>query len=227
MVPPLAVDVDGTMTRPGEEGLAVDPRAMDALRGWDAPVVVATGKAFPYPVGLCDFVGIPVRVVAENGGVVCVDGEVRIPGDGEAARAVADAYREAGHDLGWGEADLVNRWRATEVAVARERPLEPLEGLAAERGLAVVDSGYAYHVVDPAVDKGTGLAAACEVLDRDTAEFVAVGDSANDVATFEAVGRSFAVGNADDAAVAAADVVVDGEEASGLLAALERVREGA
>jgi phosphoglycolate phosphatase (TIGR01487 family) len=225
MTPPLAVDVDGTLTRPGEEGLAVDPRAMEALRGWDAPVVVATGKAFPYPVGLCDFVGIPVRVVAENGGVVCVDGEVRIPGDDAAARAVADAYHEAGHDLGWGPADLVNRWRETEVAVARERPLAPLEELAAEHGLAVVDSGYAYHVVDPAVDKGTGLAAACEVLDRDPGSFVAVGDSANDVGTFEAVGRAFAVANADDAARAAADEVVEAPEAEGLVAALERVRE--
>ena len=75
MTPPLVVDVDGTMTRPDEAGLAVDPRAMAALRRWDAPVVVATGKAFPYPVALCEFAGVPVRVVAENGGVVCVDGE--------------------------------------------------------------------------------------------------------------------------------------------------------
>jgi len=85
-LPPLAVDVDGTMTRGEGSGLGLDPRAFDALRAWPAPVVVATGKSFPYPIALCDFVGIDHRVVAENGGVVCVGDDVWIH---ERADAVA------------------------------------------------------------------------------------------------------------------------------------------
>ena len=56
--PPLAVDVDGTLTRPDT---SVDPRVVDALRPYveAAPVVVATGKAFPYSVAPCEFVGFP------------------------------------------------------------------------------------------------------------------------------------------------------------------------
>jgi hypothetical protein len=252
---PLAVDIDGTLTRPKPDA-GVDPRVFDALRAYadEAPVVVATGKAFPFPVGLCEFVGVPRRVIAENGGVVFCDGAAReseasegrgtaseqgsragedpygggasrgvsYDGDPEAADAVAAAYREAGHDLGWGEPDLVNYWRETEVAVARDRPLPPLEEIAADHGLEVVDTGYAYHVKDPSVDKDTGLETAAGALGLAPADFLAVGDSENDAELFGVAGESYAVANADDAARAAADHVTEAAYADGFLEALER-----
>jgi len=218
--PPLALDIDGTLTRP--DG-GIDPRAFDAIRDWPADVVVATGKSFPYPVALCQFVGIEERVIAENGGVVCTRDDVSVVGEPEAARAVAEEFVALGHDLGWGDADLVNRWRETEVAVRRTAPLEPLEELAADHGLTVVDTGYAYHVKSPDVSKGAGLEALCESLPHDPADFVAVGDSENDVSTFERAGRSYAVANADAAATAAADAITDGAHGEGFLEALESV----
>ncbi len=224
MVPPLAADIDGTLTRPDK---SIDPRVFDPLRAWEAPVVIATGKSFPYPVGLCEFLGIPLNVIAENGGCVYVEDadEVVYNGDPDGARAVAEAYRDAGHDLGWGAVDPVNRWRETELAVARDRPLEPLERIAAEHDMHVVDTGYAYHVKARDVDKATGLASAADLLDRDPTEFVAVGDSENDAEVFDVVGRSYAVANADDTARAAAAAVTDGSFADGFLEALDRIRE--
>lgn len=219
--PPLAVDIDGTLTR--SDG-AVDPRIWSAFREWEAPVVIATGKAFPYPIALCHFMGIEEDVIAENGGIVAADGRLTVNGDPEAARAVADAFIDAGHDLGWGELDLINRWRETEVAVSRDAPLEPLRELAAEHGLEVVDTGYAYHVKDPEITKGLGLETVAESLGYDPAEFVAIGDSANDVSMFERVGRSFAVANADDAARGAADAVAGGAFSDGTLAVLKELR---
>jgi phosphoglycolate phosphatase (TIGR01487 family) len=228
MTPPLVVDIDGTMTRPheGPRERAVDPRAMTALREWPAAVVLATGKAFPFPIALCGFVGIDERVIAENGGIVYADDEVRTTGDPEAAWAVADAYRADGYDLGWGDEDTANRWRETEVVVNRDSPEEPLRRIAAEHGMEVVDTGYAYHVKSPGMNKGAGLREICAILDRDPSAFVAVGDSVNDATTFEAAGRSFAVANADETARAAADEVLSGEHTDGLLEALDRVREG-
>ena len=196
MVPPLAVDIDGTLTRPDT---SIDPRVIDPLRDWDAPVVVATGKAFPYPVALCAFLGIPTNVVAET-------------------------YRESGRDLGWGAVDPVNRWRETELAVARDRPLAPLERVAADHGMQVVDTGYAYHAKSPAVDKGEGLETAAGLLGLSAESFVAVGDSENDAAAFDLAGRSFAVANADDAALTAADEVTEAAFADGFLEALSAVR---
>jgi hypothetical protein len=233
---PLAVDVDGTLTRPKPDA-GVDPRVFDALRSYAAaaPVVVATGKAFPFPVGLCEFVGIPRRVVAENGGVVFCDLapdaddpeggnsiDIKYDGDRKAADAVVTAYREAGHDLGWGDPDLVNYWRETEVAVARDQPLAPLEEIAADHGLEVVDTGYAYHVKDPTVDKDTGLETAAAALGVEPAAFLAVGDSENDAELFSVAGESYAVANADEAARTAADHVTEAAYADGFLEALER-----
>jgi phosphoglycolate phosphatase (TIGR01487 family) len=223
MVPPLAADIDGTLTRPDK---SIDPRVFDALREWDAPVVIATGKAFPYPVALCEFLGIPISIIAENGGVVSVEDadEVVYNGDPEGASAVAEAYREAGHDLGWGDVDPVNRWRETELAVSREQPLEPLERIAADHDMHVVDTGYAYHVKATDVDKASGLRSAARLLDRSPEEFVAVGDAENDAEVFDEVGRAYAVANSDDAALAAADEVTEAGFADGFLEALADIR---
>ena len=214
---PIVVDIDGTMSRADR---SIEGRVIDALRDWDGPVVVATGKAFPYPVGLCDFVGIPVRVIAENGGVVCTDDVLDVHGDATAARRAADRIREAGYDLGWDDADLINRWRETEVAVAPSVPREVVDEAAAAEGLEVVDSGYAYHVKSDDVSKGTALRTLAGLMGLEVADFAAIGDSENDVPTFEVVGASYAVANADDRALDAADAVTEGAYADGLLEAL-------
>jgi phosphoglycolate phosphatase (TIGR01487 family) len=224
MVPPLALDIDGTLTDPEHD--RIDPRLFDPLLEWPAPIVLATGKAFPYPVALCHYLDVPIRVVAENGGVALADGHLEILGDGAASRAVADAYEAAGYSLGWDDGEPLNRWRETEVAVQIDQPEAPLRELAAEHGLEVVDSGYAYHVKSPGVDKGKGLEIVAAAIGVDPEEFVAIGDSENDVETFELVDRSFAVANADDAAREAADEVVSGAHADGTLAILERLRTG-
>ncbi|AFZ73429.1 phosphoglycolate phosphatase [Natronobacterium gregoryi] len=222
VTPPLVLDVDGTLTRP--EGKGIDPRLFDPLREWDAPVVVATGKAFPYPVALCHFVGLSELVVAENGGVVYTGDDVFFTADRAAAQAVVEEYRDAGYDLGWGTEDTVNRWRETEIAVALESPVEPLREIAASRGLEVVDTGYAYHVKDANPNKGTGVERIADHVGFDPETAVAVGDSVNDVSTFELVGRSFAVANADESARVAADEVLEESHADGTLSVLERVR---
>ncbi len=222
MTPPLVLDIDGTLTRP--DGWGIDPRVFNPLLEWEAPIIVATGKAFPYPIALCHFLGIPELVVAENGGIAYTGDDVFVTADREAAQAVTEEYLEAGYELGWGPENTVNRWRETEIAVAREQPIEPLRELAAERGLEVIDTGYALHIKDPAVQKGDGVRTVAEAIGIDLEEAVAVGDSINDVSTFSVVGRSFAVSNADADAKAAADEVLEEAHADGTLAVLERVR---
>ena len=221
MVPPLVLDIDGTLTRASG---GIDPRTFEALPAWDAPVVLATGKAFPYPVALCHFLHLPERVIAEHGGVVYVDDEVRVTVDPDRPRAAAEAFVDRGGDLGWGAADTVNRWRETEVAVNRDADEALLRSVAAAFGVDVVDTGYAYHLVTPGVEKGDGVRSVAESLGYDPTDFVAVGDSENDVSTFAVAGESFAVANADDRARAAADHVTEGAHMDGALEALASLR---
>jgi len=219
-VPPLAVDIDGTLT---DDRRRLDPRVVPVLREWAAPVVVATGKSMPYPVALCEFLGVDPLVIAENGGVVLTGraGDLQVRGDRAAAEAALAAYQDRGYDLGWGAADLVNRWRETELAVSRDQPLGPLEDLAREHGLVVLDTGFAYHVTSPDVDKGTGLAAVADPLGREVVDFAAVGDSENDAPVLAAAGRSVAVANADETARKTADHVTSAAYADGFLEAVD------
>lgn len=222
MAPPLVLDIDGTLTRPDD---SIDPVFFELLPQWEAPIVVATGKAFPYPVALCHFMTTEQNVIAENGGVVLARDEVTKLGNGDAARRVAEEYVEAGYSLGWGETDLTNRWRETEIAIARDQPREPLEEIAKKYDQEVIDTGYAYHVKTPGMEKGEGLKSISKLLDRDSSEFVAIGDSVNDVSTFGVAGESYAVANADEKAKAAADVVLEESYSDGTLSVLAELRE--
>ena len=218
-LPPLAVDIDGTLT---DTTRAVDPRVFPVLQAWPATVVIATGKAMPYPVALCEFLGIEKCVIAENGGVVVPgrDAEVRFLADPSATDAVASEYRERGHDIGWGKADLVNRWRETELAVSRESPLDPLEEIAAQYNLTVVDTGYAYHVHSTAVNKGVGLQTMANELGLEPDSFAFVGDSQNDVPGFERAGTAITVANAPDPVKQKADHVTMSSYGDGFLEAI-------
>jgi hypothetical protein len=216
------LDIDGTLTTPAHR---IDPRVFDWLPEWPAPVVIATGKSFPYPVALCHFLGIPERVIAENGGVVCADDHLAFQGDREVAEAAIELFQERGGDLGWGTVDTTNRWRESEVAASMDADEALLREVAAEFDLEVVDTGYAYHMKTPGVEKGDGLEAVAELLGLDPTDFVAVGDSENDVSLFEAAGEAHAVANADDRALAAADHVTDGSYFDGTQSVLESVSD--
>lgn len=218
MLPPLVLDIDGTLTTPEHR---VDRRVFDLLPEWDAPVVFATGKSFPYPVALAHFLGLPETVIAENGGVVYADGETTLAGDPDACWAVVEEFHRRGGDLGWGTRSTVNRWRETEVAASMDADETLLREVAAEHDLEVVDTGYAYHVKTPGVSKGAALEVLCEDLGVDPDRFVAVGDSENDVSTFAVAGESYAVANADEAAREAADTVLDAGYMDGTAAVLE------
>ncbi|AZQ14212.1 HAD-IIB family hydrolase [Halorubrum sp. PV6] len=223
MVPPLALDIDGTLTTASGR---IDARVFELLPDWDAPIVFATGKSFPYPVALAHFLGRAETVIAENGGVVHVDGETTVLGDPTASRAVVEAFRERGGDPIWGPEDTVNRWRETEVAVSLDADESLLRAAAASTDdVEVVDTGYAYHVKSTGVSKGRALERVADALGLDPGAFVAVGDSENDASTFAVAGESYAVANADETARDAADTVVSASYMDGTAGVLADLRK--
>jgi phosphoglycolate phosphatase (TIGR01487 family) len=218
----LAVDIDGTLTR-GDGSGALDPSVFEPLRAVET-VVVCTGKVLPNANALCTYVGIEPNAVAETGGVTYADGDVRFHVPDEDLEGFVEEYAPDG-DLGWEGTDLVNRWRETEVAVSLDRSKDEVKRVAERHGLEVLDTGYAYHVKSPDVDKGQGLVAVADRLGFDPSEFVAIGDSENDVGTFDRAGVSYAVANADETAREAAEFVTEASYSRGFIEAVERERD--
>lgn len=222
MVPPLVLDIDGTLTTPTGR---LDPRVFERLPDWEAPIVLATGKAFPYPVALCHFLGRSEQVIAENGGVVHVGGDTILRADAEAAWDAFDAYSRRGGPVEWGRDATINRWRETEVALSLDADEKLLREVADEYGLVVVDTGFAFHLKNPEPTKGDGLRTVAERIDVPLSSFVAIGDSENDVSTFERVDESYALANADGPAKNAADTVSQQQYMDGTEAILEKLRQ--
>ncbi len=91
-------------------------------------------------------------------------------------------------------------------------------------GLTVVQTAAFYLEVIPArINKGVGLRAACEAIGVDPGEAVAFGDSENDIEMLKAAGVGIAMGNADDAVKAAANMVTLSNNDNGIAAALKRL----
>ena len=100
-------------------------------------------------------------------------------------------------------------------APARER----LAGLPVE----LAESEDASLELSPAgADKGSGLLALAELLGIPRAATIAVGDAENDLPMLRAAGLGVAMGNATDAARAAANVVVADNDHDGCAEAIRR-----
>jgi hydroxymethylpyrimidine pyrophosphatase-like HAD family hydrolase len=76
------------------------------------------------------------------------------------------------------------------------------------------------------VDKESGARAALAELDVSPDQAIAVGDAENDLALFRACGKTAAVANAVPELKAAADLVLDGEHATGVVELIELVLDG-
>ena len=70
--------------------------------------------------------------------------------------------------------------------------------------------------------KGTGLLALADQLGIDAAATIAVGDADNDIDMLRAAGLGVAMGNANEGARAAADVVVADNDHDGCAEAIDR-----
>ncbi len=79
-----------------------------------------------------------------------------------------------------------------------------------------------YEISPKGVSKATGLTALCEYIGLPLAQAIAIGDEGNDVEMLHAAGLGVAMGNAIDAAKAAADVVVADCDHDGVAEAIER-----
>ena len=90
--------------------------------------------------------------------------------------------------------------------------------------LTVVQTAAFYlEVIPKVINKGQGIRDICKVLGIEPAEVISFGDAANDIPMLEAAGMGVAMGNAQEAVKAAADMVTLSNNDDGIAAALEQL----
>lgn len=221
----LAIDIDGTIT---EEGNYINPDIPGLLKSLEdvgIKVVFVTGRSIWEVYALAAIFGTTRVGVAENGGAVVYNSPLDVYLLGDITEPLMTYERLA--QL-MPEVELYRGFpRLTEVVLKRTIDVKKANEIIRREGFRtkVVDSGFALHIVMDYVDKGRGLLKACELLNVDARDVVAIGDSDPDVEMFKVAGFSVAVANATEAAKAEADLVTKQPRGRGVAEAISYIFE--
>ncbi len=79
------------------------------------------------------------------------------------------------------------------------------------------------EVMPKGIDKGVGLEIICKNMGISTTEAIAFGDSFNDISMLKKAGTGVAMGNAEEAVKAAADMITADCDSDGIAAALQKL----
>ena len=206
VVEAVAVDIDGTIT---DNTRKICISAIEALRKAEnkgIPTIIVTGNVVNYAYACEVLIGCSGGLVAENGGIVFKEGENNNAVETMVDRNfVSSAEKHLKEKLGSEfekHASHDNMYRLTETVfyktIKREVLVEALKDFEYLDELEIYDSGFALHITDKRVNKGSSLRYLCERNGINMENVMAIGDSENDEDFLKEVGYKIAVGNADD-----------------------------
>ena len=100
---------------------------------------------------------------------------------------------------------------------------ETIAGFLPESLTVVQTAAFFLEVIPKVINKGQGIRDICKVLELPTEAVIAFGDAANDIPMLREAGMGVAMGNAQEAVKAAADLVTLSNNEDGIAAALEQL----
>jgi len=214
MIKAVATDVDGTLTD-CEDYICVE--AITAIRELEAKgikVILCSGNALCVVKALARYMGCTGPTVSENGAVVEYKAKMRILGEKGAARRVVQELKDAyGSEI---RESWSNKYRFVDMAIQWSLDIKKLRAIVKKyKGMKVIDSGFAYHILDEKIDKGTGLLRAIKLLKLNPSEVAGVGDSITDLEMLRVCGFKGVVANGDPRIKEIADYVAEEEFGKG------------
>jgi len=220
----VLTDIDGTIT---DSSRRINTGAINTIRSLvddGIEVVLASGNTSCFMDALCKMIGTHGTFIAENGGVFRIGftGTPHIRGDQEVCRTALNIlqahYRTQGKEL-----DLYSpAYRYADLAFARTVPIDEVRMLLKEYPVQVLDTGYAIHLQSRGVDKGTALIALAKEMHLLPSDFLAVGDSLNDIQVLTTAGIGATVANGHMDVKAAARYVAKKEYGDGFVEVIEK-----
>ncbi|HJK02495.1 MAG TPA: phosphoglycolate phosphatase [Methanocorpusculum sp.] len=206
----VITDIDGTITD-DRRRLSMD--AVEEIRRLvdiGIPVVLASGNTVCFLDTLSKMIGTDGTIIAENGGVYRYGymGTQHIEGDRKlclnAYQKIIDYFHPNGDELRL----YSNDYRYSDVAFARDVDVGEVQRLLAGMPVQVIDTGFAIHLQLPDISKGTALTKLSKLMNISPADFLAVGDSVNDVPMLISAGIAVVPENASAEAQAVADDIM-------------------
>lgn len=224
MLKAILTDIDGTIT---DSSRRINTGAIDTIRSLvdnGIEVVLASGNTSCFMDALCKMIGTHGTFIAENGGVFRVGftGTPHIRGEQGICRAALELlqrhYRTQGIEL-----ELYSpTYRYADLAFGRTVPVDEVKMLLKEYRVQVLDTGYAIHLQAPGVDKGTALVALAQDMGLLPSDFLAIGDSLNDIQMLTTAGIGATVANGHASVKAAAQYVAKKEYGDGFVEVVKK-----
>jgi phosphoglycolate phosphatase (TIGR01487 family) len=220
----LLTDIDGTITDPSRRISTGSMKTIRSLVDSGIEVVLASGNTSCFMDALCKMIGTKGTFIAENGGVFRIGftGPLVIRGDQEvvkaALRVVQDYFLDKEIIL-----DLYSpTYRFSDLAFARTVPVDEVKSVLRNHPVQVLDTGYAIHLLSPGINKGTALVELAQKMGLKPAEFLAIGDSLNDLPMLKTAGIGITVANAHPDIKAVARYIAGKEYGEGFMEAIEK-----
>jgi phosphoglycolate phosphatase len=220
----LLTDIDGTITDPTRRISTGSIEKIRSLIDSGIEVVLASGNTPCFMDALCKMIGTKGTFIAENGGVFRAGytGALHITGDQAVSRKALGVlqahFRASGKEL-----ELFSpTYRFSDLAFARTVPVEEVKTLLRDHPVQILDTGYAIHLQSPGINKGTALVALAREMGLVPADFLAIGDSLNDIQMLTTAGIGITVANAHPDTKAVAQYIAKKEYGDGFVEAIEK-----
>jgi phosphoglycolate phosphatase (TIGR01487 family) len=220
----LLTDIDGTITDPSRRINTGAIEMMRSLADEGVEIVLASGNTSCFMDGLCRVIGTHGTFIAENGGVFRVGfaGTLHLKGDQSICKKGLEAVQAYYQNRGKEIMLLSPTYRFTDLAIARTVPASEVVKILKDHPVKVIDTGYAIHLQAPGIDKGTALEALAQEMGLLPADFLAIGDSVNDIQMLRKAGVGVTVANAHPDTKAAAEFIAEKEYGDGFVEAVTR-----
>lgn len=196
----VITDIDGTLT---DEKRRLSTAAIETIRMLQengVTVVLSSGNTPCLLKGLSKLIGTSGTFIGENGGVFRIGftGDLQVVADRkialDALSLLIEYYQKKGITL-----DLFSHQeRLSDVAFARTVPVEEVRTLLADWPVDIMDTNFAIHIHKAGTDKGKTFLVVADHLNIRPDEFLAIGDSENDIGMIKAAGTGCCVANAQE-----------------------------
>jgi len=220
----LLTDIDGTITDPTRRISTGSMETIRSLVDSGIEVVLASGNTSCFMDALSKMIGTKGSFIGENGGVFRAGytGSLHITGDQTVCRKALEVlqahFRASGKEL-----ELFSpTYRFADLAFARTVPVDEVKSVLRDHPVQVLDTGYAIHLQAPGINKGTALVELAREMGFNPADFLAIGDSLNDIQMLKTAGIGITVANAHPDIKAVAQYIAGKEYGDGFVEAVKK-----